>query len=394
MPSHPLGPFQRNAPARVPRRPIGEAEHAAFQKTVYLTAAGAGAVTLVADLVLRWTPSPADASTWMPAAIMAGALGAVGGGDARRAWVRHGVGALTGLAAGGAFAALGAGSPGLAVLALGVASMPILAPRGGWGRRALQVLASGLLGAAGAWVAQVLWSWQVFDPLVPGAAATALCGAAGGMFVGLGSGGKHLMPPEDPVEARYRELLGVRDGEVADLLQRALRHYRSMCREPEALGELAGELRPIMLQLAAAAAQLRRLQQDLEEWTPRELEQQTERLLRKAEDHDDPVARETLEQAAESLRAQMAALTRIDRGRQRVLARLHADVALLERLRFSLIQLRASAAEPAGVPGHTTARLDGLREGLDALQEGLDATVSTLSEVTDPARALSRSLSG
>jgi ABC-type transporter Mla subunit MlaD len=167
-----------------------------------------------------------------------------------------------------------------------------------------------------------------------------------------------------------------------------------MCREPEALGELAGELRPIMLQLAAAAAQLRRLQQDLEEWTPRELEQQTERLLRKAEDHDDPVARETLEQAAESLRAQMAALTRIDRGRQRVLARLHADVALLERLRFSLIQLRASAAEPAGVPGHTTARLDGLREGLDALQEGLDATVSTLSEVADPARALSRSHSG
>lgn len=371
----PLVPFDRGP--RVPRKPVGDAHHAAFHRTAGQAALGAAAATLVLDLACRWLGVDLDRSAWLPLGILAGSLGAVGVGARGPRVLRHLLGLVIGVGAGGAFALMENHWAPFGALLMGAGMVPALAPEGGWGRRAASAAIAGALGAAGIFVGRVLLGWDVFEPLVPGPLGAAAAGAAAGLFVGIGGAGRHLAPPEDPVEARFRALLHRRDGEITDLLQRALRHYRNIGSDLRTLDEpgFKSELQRVMLQLAAAAEQMRQLEKDLLELPPSELEQRAAELQHRADLTRDPVARKTFEEAARSLQDEVVALDRIGRGRERVLARLHADVALLERVRFSLLQLRSASAEQAKAH-HSAASAQ-----LEALREGLEATSSALSHV-------------
>lgn len=89
----------------------------------------------------------------------------------------------------------------------------------------------------------------------------------------------------------------------------------------------------------------------------------------------DPAAQETYRDAIASLVAQKEAIDRIGLGRERIVARLHANVAILEKLRFSLIHLRSAEVERVG--GESSPVV----EALDELGRELDATASAVGEV-------------
>ena len=77
----------------------------------------------------------------------------------------------------------------------------------------------------------------------------------------------------------------------------------------------------------------------------------------------------------ESLDGQRRALDAISRGRERVIARLHANVALLEKVRFSLLHMRSADAERIG------GEASPLTEALEELSRELDVTSTAVGEV-------------
>jgi hypothetical protein len=217
--------------------------------------------------------------------------------------------------------------------------------------------------------------------VVPGPIAAAAAGSAVGLFFGLASAPKHISRPSDPVEGKYIEALQIKDGELHEILARALSIHQSVKTDlaqkkdektVQKLGERVGEL---AMRVLSIVEQCRRIESDLSAAPAYELEERISQLKRKADAATDAAARDTYLAAVESLDGQRRAFDAINRGRERVIARLHANVALLEKVRFSLLHMRSADAERIG--GEASPLADALEE----LSRELDVTSSAVGEV-------------
>jgi hypothetical protein len=83
----------------------------------------------------------------------------------------------------------------------------------------------------------------------------------------------------------------------------------------------------------------------LEKEGHRELTEEIDELVRSAAAAQDPVAKRQLEMAAEALREELGRLDELTLRKERVLAKLKSQVALLERARVALIGMRSSHAQ-------------------------------------------------
>ena len=353
-------------------------DHGAFHGTVLRAAIGGAAGGLVAFIVAG-VVGVLDPQLAFAIAVSSGALGAAA--IRPRKWGRGLWGALLG-GVGGALFSLALPWPAFAAALLGATAVPALAPQASARRRALTWLMASSLGGAGLFVAHVLLGWDPLGGWLPAPLTAAAAGAAGGLFLGLASAPKHLAPPRDPVEQALRAGLGTKDGEIHALLERALgihRALRSELQRREDDDPTAGRLRErsgqAVLRILEIANQCRQVDRDLATTPVAQLQLRISELSEKEATARDPAAKTSYKDAIESLRAQIEAIDRIELGRERIVARLHANVAILEKLRLSLIHLRNAQAERIGGEASPVV------EALDELGRELDATATAFGEV-------------
>src|SRR5262249_58873722 len=101
--------------------------------------------------------------------------------------------------------------------------------------------------------------------------------------------------------------------------------------------ELGRRMSDVSMRILHISEQCRSIERDLGAAPATELESRIQNLSRKAGAATDEGARVTFHAAIRSLDGQRRAVEAIGRGLERVVARLHATVALLEKVRFSLV---------------------------------------------------------
>ncbi|WP_244238626.1 hypothetical protein [Corallococcus terminator] len=211
------------------------------------------------------------------------------------------------------------------------------------------VLGAGLTLAGGV-VAKIL-AVHLASVATPTLLSAVLVGGIVGLFVGLGAIAAHLGLTADPVEARAEELLPQLSGDFHTLSERALSLYRQcgqslakLPREP-AREELARTLARITRGAVELASEWAGVEAQLEERATAELQAERDSLEKSARASTDAVARRQLEVAAASLAEEVERLGDMRQRRERIIARLRAEVALLERARVALLSLRSGQAQ-------------------------------------------------
>ncbi len=207
-----------------------------------------------------------------------------------------------------------------------------------------------VLGLAGAHVVGVL-SDRLKDIDTPTPILAMTSGAVVSLFVVLSALPAHLALRPDPVEARCEELIPQLSGEFRTLAARALQLYRTcgeaLARVPRTSEreELARTLSEMTKSAVELASEWTGVEHQLEERTEKELGAEIAELEASARGCRDELARRQLELAAEALREELVRVEALKLRRERILAKLKAEVALLERARVSLIGIRSGQAQ-------------------------------------------------
>ncbi len=364
---------------RVQRALVVRGDHEAFHRTVARATAGGAAGALIASLAATFVGGSLVATPiFFTMAVATGALATVAARGKR--WLRALGGGVFG-AGGGALFALAMPWPAFAAALLGASTVPVLAPRSPWRGRLATGLVASVLAAAGLFVGQVLLGWDFLTTWLPAPLAAASAGAATGLFFGLASAPRHLAPPLDPVERAFKAASIPKDVEVYSILERALRSYQALQQElaqredEAAVRSLGARSSQAVLRILDIAQQCQQVDRDLASMSAFQLDARIADLDRKMASARDPSAQATYRDAMDSLRAQKEAFDRISLGRERIVARLHKNVAILEKLQLSLIHLRNSQAER--ISGEASPVIETLEE----LGRELDATATAVGEV-------------
>lgn len=209
------------------------------------------------------------------------------------------------------------------------------------------------------------------------------------LFWSVGTLASHLTVHVDPVESRGGTLENTLGGEAKELVKRALHLYRQ-CRAvalkmaPGAgRNELVEVLRKMTREAFTLAESHAGLDAQLSAVSQGEVDAQVKDLRARAAATEDGVARRQLELAASSLGEELNRLDTLSRKRERLLAQLHAQVALLERARVSLVGAAGSEASAKGAQAAQLAkRLASLGEEAPPTSEGEQAAQPTPTRVS------------
>ena len=180
--------------------------------------------------------------------------------------------------------------------------------------------------------------------LLPGWLATGASGAAFGLWAGCAAAPLHIALGVDAVEARLVALRPLLTPEVRGLAERAAQARRGAAEElPKGTrGELRGLLDSLALAALDVAERTASLSRSAAPAVEEEIKTRSAQLIKSAQGAEDLSARSSYQRAAEALEGQLEHFGRVRRARERALARLHEDVANLERARFSLTLLRGA----------------------------------------------------
>lgn len=267
--------------------------------------------------------------------------------------------------------------------------------RPGTANYVLGAIATAGLATAGFRVAQVFEA-RLEQLSTPALLIAAFCGAVLALFCALGSLAAHLALRPDPVEARCEELLPGLSGELKTLCSRCLALYRqcgrtlAMLPRENAREELAKTLAKTTQDAVELASDWAGVEAQLEQTNRTELSKELAQLGEYAKAAKDPLARRQLELAAESLQEELCRLSELELRKERVIAKLRAETALLERARVALIsllsgQVQLKSAELAALAQKLRAQADAQsKAGLwaDAVATGAELTQQELEEQT------------
>ncbi|MCP3136838.1 hypothetical protein [Pyxidicoccus xibeiensis] len=224
---------------------------------------------------------------------------------------------------------------------------------------ALSAAAAGVLVPLGLYTQQVLEARFLGDrgllPVLVGFLTLAL-------FWSIGTLPANVVVELDAVEARGRLLEDSLKGEARELAVRALGLYRQckavVTRMPASPGRL--ELLGVLEKMAGDSFSLAEahagLEAQLGSVVANDVDAQVQELRARAAATQDAVARRQLELAASSLGEELNHLDALSRRRERLLAQLHAQVALLERARVSFVGVQGSEMGAKGAQAAQLAR--------------------------------------
>jgi len=215
----------------------------------------------------------------------------------------------------------------------------------------LSIALSAALGAVAVMIAAVALSplASLLASLLPAWIASAASGAAFGLWTALAAIPLHVAVGADAVDAKLAALRASLPSEIRALAERAVSARRGSVSELPA--GTRGDLRGLLDALAIAALELAERAGSLSgaasPAVEGELQRRSAQLVKSAAEAEDSAAQQSYQRAAEALEGQLEHFRRVRRARERALARLHEDVANLERARFSLTLLRdpSNAAE-------------------------------------------------
>lgn len=294
--------------------------------------------------------------------------------------------------AGGAMRLPGVLGPLLATLAVGVTVARELTPaadgKSEWLRR-LGVMGVGALGAGGALlVGKAIAATSVLPTGIEALAG----GAAGGLMIGVASLARHVTIAGPALDAELRTLAAANTGsEIGELLLRAANAWREA---RVALGGQAAEVQAaaddLVVKIVGFARRFCEVEAEARRTKPDELRDRLARLEVRLAATTDPMARTEFVRARDAVAAQLASLDEIDKGRERAVARLTHQVAILERLRLAAIRHRSVdatrlGAELAPVVDELADAGSDLDLASDALTEAtVAATVPTSAPATPP----------
>lgn len=258
--------------------------------------------------------------------------------------------------------------------------------RPGLGHYAAAAVASAGLTVAGYQVAKILVA-RLSDFATPALFSSAAGGTIIALFAALGSLAAHVALKSDPVEARCEELIPDLKGEFQTQAVRALTLYRQcgaslavLPREP-AREELSRTLQQLTRNAVELAATWAGVEAQLEDDAAVDLAKEVASLRQDASKAKDIVARRQLELAAASLAEELEQLTALKEKRERVLAKLKGQVALLERARVSLIGMRSGHAQVKAAELTALARKFGSLANAQADEAKLAHEVATGAEI-------------
>ncbi|WNG53694.1 hypothetical protein F0U59_01930 [Archangium gephyra] len=233
-----------------------------------------------------------------------------------------------------------------------------------WKPRPLQVLAgavgAGALVPLGLYVKTVMDA-RLFDGRL-GAVGAVLGMAAVALFWSVGMLATHVTVHGNAVEARGTALEKQLSGEAQGLVSRAVTLYRQCQKEAARLTpgpgktELVGVLEKMAREVFSLAESHAELEAQLRAVHQSDVDAQVKELRDKAAAATDAVARRQLELAASSLGEELNHLDLLGRKRERLLAQLHAQVALLERARVSLVGVKGGDIGSKGAQAEQLAR--------------------------------------
>jgi hypothetical protein len=226
----------------------------------------------------------------------------------------------------------------------------IASGRAGWLNYLIGAVLGGGLAVVGTDIARIL-AFRLLDFSAPSLVVAGFSAAVVALFAALGSIAGHVALRQDPVEARCEQLLTHLSGDLRALALRALELYRecgkglaALPREP-AREELARTLARMTGDAVELASEWSALEEQLDADGVRHLEEELADLTRSAQSSRDAVARRQLEIAAASLREEMERLEELKLRRERIVAKLKAEVALLDRARVALIGMRSGQVQ-------------------------------------------------
>ncbi|QRN97119.1 hypothetical protein JRI60_50595 [Archangium violaceum] len=233
-----------------------------------------------------------------------------------------------------------------------------------WRPKPLQVLAgavgAGALVPLGFFVKQVMDA-RLFDGRL-GALGAVVGLATVALFWSVGTLAAHVQVHGDALEARGTGLEKQLSGEAQELVARAVELYRQCQKEAGRLTagpgktELVGVLEKMAREVFSLAETHAGLEAQLKAVQKGSVDAQVKELRAKAAAATDAVARRQLELAASSLGEELNNLEVLGRKRERLLAQLHAQVALLERARVSLVGVQGGDLGSKGAQAAQLAR--------------------------------------
>ncbi len=290
-----------------------------------------------------------------------------------RSWRGAGESLLWALAAGG-----GGQLGGVIGLLLGAGAVGASFGRGVAGAGRWVSGGFGALGALGAVMVVRAFDRSGVLAFLPSGLESLVAGAAGGLVVGVSSLGRHL---ELARLGPHEELKGLGgEGELGQLLTRAASSYQDAV---EAMGSSAPEARAAADDLIERMTRFGRHWRDVEaeasRMAPEALHGRLVDVNKRLESCVDPVAQTEFGRAREALMAQVESLQEIAVGRERAVARLTHQVAMLDRLRLAALRHRSVDASRMG------AELQPVVEELSQAGTDLDIASEALSEATTAA---------
>ena len=251
---------------------------------------------------------------------------------------------------------------------------------------ALGAVLTGGLAVAGTAVARAL-SFRLLDFATPLLLVSLLAGVMLALFTGIGSISAHLALAPDPVEARCEELIPSLTGELRTLATRALSLYREcgralaqLPREP-AREEMARTLSQMTREAVELAAEWSHLEQQLEAGANHGLAAQLADLTQSALAAKDPIAKKQLELAASALGEELERLEELKTQRERIVAKLKAEVALLERARVVLIGMRGGQMGLKAAELSALARRFNTLSSLQSVEARMAGALATSAEL-------------
>ncbi|PTL84864.1 hypothetical protein [Vitiosangium sp. GDMCC 1.1324] len=233
-----------------------------------------------------------------------------------------------------------------------------------WKPKPLQVLAgavgAGMMVPLGLYVKTVMDA-RFFDGRL-GAVGAVVGLAAVALFWSVGTLAAHVRVHGNAVEARGTALEKQLSGEAQGLVSRAVTLYGQCQKEAARLTagpgktELVGVLEKMAREVFSLAESHAQLEAQLRAVQQGDVDAQVQELRAKAAATTDAVARRQLELAASSLGEELNHLDILGRKRERMLAQLHAQVALLERARVSLVGVQGGDVASKGEQAAQLAR--------------------------------------
>lgn len=227
-------------------------------------------------------------------------------------------------------------------------------------------------------------NYMLAHDLVPAPIATTIGGAITG-FVALAiSGSRRLTLVRDPVEKAFKKAEAVLRGELLKHATQAKRVYDQILddlakRQVEKVlqYEIRDRSKELCLSLFETAMRWQAIQGDTINKTEADVRTRIDSLMTSAANAKDPVAREQYQRAAKSLEEQLAYLSSIGRGQERTVARIVAQLALLEKVRFSLVNFHATDSERlADELRNVSKELESLTSDVDIIGDAIRQTAA------------------